>query len=182
MSPEDLDTHGAAKTAIIATLHSVVVSARRGQVFSDRTRVSSLAAGLSAEPDVVVVLWESLEQGRVRKIPAEGKGRGRFVELEGAPDLIVEILSDSSVGKDTERLPKLYARAGVPELWLVDARGQELRFEICRLERDSYVPLEPSAGGLIHSPTLRARFALERQRGPRDSWTYELHQDESPLP
>jgi Uma2 family endonuclease len=33
-----------------------------------------------------------------------------------APDLIVEIVSDSSTRKDEERLPPLYARAGIHEL------------------------------------------------------------------
>jgi hypothetical protein len=47
---------------------------------------------------------------------------GGFIEVEGAADLVVEILSDSSVGKDTRRLPEAYAKAGVGELWLVDAR------------------------------------------------------------
>ncbi|HXU44813.1 MAG TPA: Uma2 family endonuclease, partial [Thermoanaerobaculia bacterium] len=69
---------------------------RRGALFSDRTRVVSPAAGLSVEPDVVVVLWESLRQGRIREIPAAKAEADRFIELEEAPDLIVEIVSDSS--------------------------------------------------------------------------------------
>ncbi len=43
---------------------------------------------------------------------------------------MVEILSDSSVGKDTERLPPRCAVAGVGELWLIDARTSELRFDV----------------------------------------------------
>ncbi len=42
----------------------------------------------------------------------DGHDAGRYVELEGAPDLVVEIVSDSSVAKDTQRLPPRYAAAG----------------------------------------------------------------------
>ena len=101
-----------------------------GEVYVDRARISSPAADLSVEPDVVVVLWETLDSGRLRDIPAASGKPGRFIEMEGAPDVVVEILSDSSVRKDLIRLPPLYAAAGVPELWRVDARQERLRFEI----------------------------------------------------
>ncbi len=40
--------------------------------------------------------------------------------IVGAPDLVVEILSPSTATRDRVLKPKLYARAGVQELWLVD--------------------------------------------------------------
>jgi Uma2 family endonuclease len=52
--------------------------------------------------------------------------------LEVAPDLIVEIVSDTSVRKDTERLPVSYFAAGVGEFWLIDARRDPLEFLIHR--------------------------------------------------
>src|SRR5579864_2760276 len=69
MSPEDLCTHGTVKVAIASRLHAVVAEQGRGDVFVGRARVASPAAGLSVEPDVVVVLWESLEAGRILKVP-----------------------------------------------------------------------------------------------------------------
>ena len=51
------------------------------------------------------------------------------MELEG-PDLVVEIVSDSSVTKDTQRLPLSYWQAGVTEYWLVDVGGERLSFQI----------------------------------------------------
>ena len=66
MSPEDLQTHGAVKVEVGAALHSLVRDHRLGQVFMDSTRITAPAAGLSTEPDVVVVLWESLASGRAR--------------------------------------------------------------------------------------------------------------------
>lgn len=38
----------------------------------------------------------------------------------GAPDLIVEVLSPATADRDRTAKAKLYARAGVAELWLVD--------------------------------------------------------------
>jgi len=39
--------------------------------------------------------------------------------VEGAPKLVVEIISDSSVMRDRVRKMRLYARFGVAEVWLV---------------------------------------------------------------
>ena len=47
---------------------------------------------------------------------------------------MVEIVSDASVKKDTERLPAAYHAAGIREFWLIDARGVEVRFTIHRWE------------------------------------------------
>jgi Uma2 family endonuclease len=156
LSPEDLYTHGVVKTAMAAVLHALVAEEDRGHVFVDRTRVTSPEAGLSAEPDIVVILWESLAAGRVRHVPS--KEPGHYREIEGAPDLIVEIVSDSSVRKDTERLPRLYALAGVPEIWRVDARREDLRFQIFVLEAGAYRALEPDSEGWLLSPCLGRRF------------------------
>jgi Uma2 family endonuclease len=174
LSPEDLYTHGVVKTAVAAELHPRIVKTGRGNVFVDRTRIVSPSAGLSAEPDVVVVLWQSLRDGRVREVPAAGGQEGRFIELEGAPDLIVEIVSDRSVRKDRERLPRLYAAAGVPELWTVDARGERLQFEIRVLGQGEYEVQPVDAEGWAHSPLLGLPCRLVRRRTELSRWAYEL--------
>jgi Uma2 family endonuclease len=167
MSPEDLFTHGTPKAAIAARLHAMVLEgARPGTVFIDCTRVVSPAAGLSVEPDVVVVFRDSLAAGRVRPVPSSPRRPGRYVELEGAPDLLVEILSDSSVSKDRTRLPELYARAGVAELWIVDARGETPALEIRTLRPSGgYSRVPPDGDGpdaWTPSPLLGCRFRLRR--------------------
>jgi Uma2 family endonuclease len=167
MSPEDLFTHGTPKAAIAARLHAMVVEgARPGTVFIDCTRVVSPAAGLSVEPDVVVVFRESVAAGRVRLVPSSPPRAGRYVELEGAPDLVIEVLSDSSVSKDRTRLPELYARAGVAELWLVDARGETPALEIRTLQPSgAYSRVPPDGDGpdsWTPSPLLACRFRLRR--------------------
>jgi Uma2 family endonuclease len=161
MSPEELRTHVLVKTEIGVTLHDLVARRDKGSVYIDGARVSSPPGRLSVEPDVVVVLWDSLEAERIREIPSPRTGK--YMELEGAPDLVVEVISDNSVGKDLRRLPPLYAAAGVPELWLVDARGRkEIRFEIRTLESGGYRTIEPDADGWTLSPQLGIRFWLQR--------------------
>jgi Uma2 family endonuclease len=39
--------------------------------------------------------------------------------VEGAPDLVIEIISPSSLDIDTTEKKELYARFGVPEYWIV---------------------------------------------------------------
>jgi len=130
MSPEDLHTHGILKTELIRVLAQQNKAAGLGELYSDRARISSPEADLSVEPDVVFISEASLDSGRIRLVPKAGGAPDRYIELEGPPDLVVEIVSDSSVGKDTRRLPNAYYQAGVPEFWLIDARVGELFFRI----------------------------------------------------
>lgn len=46
--------------------------------------------------------------------------------VEGAPDLVVEILSPSSRHRDKVRKMKIYAKHGVPEYWVIDIDAQTL--------------------------------------------------------
>lgn len=179
MSPEDLYTHGAVKTAIAAPLHLLIADTDRGTVYVDRARVSSPRGGLSAEPDVTVVLWSSLESGQVREVAFASGQPGRYIELEGAPDLVVEIISDGSVAKDTRRLPRLYAEAGIPELWLVDARGEQLQFEIRDLVAGAYRSHAPDSEGWLHSALLGGEVRLHRQPRPLGRFSYRLERRES---
>jgi Uma2 family endonuclease len=176
MSPEDLYTHGVVKTAFILTLGDLIVRTDLGDVFTDSTRITSRFAQLSAEPDVVAVFRETLASGRVRLVPSVSKDLGRYLAIEGAPDLVVEIVSDSSHKKDTERLPPLYAKAGIPELWLADARGTDLRFTIFTLDGSVYRPIPPAADGWIPSPHLGRSFRLIRYQSDPLPWRYVLEQ------
>ncbi|OGF53808.1 MAG: hypothetical protein A2Z21_01030 [Candidatus Fraserbacteria bacterium RBG_16_55_9] len=57
-------------------------------------------------------------------------------EIRGAPDLIVEILSPSTVGYDRTYKRTLYARHGVKEYWLVDP--EEETIEVLTLGKRGY--------------------------------------------
>jgi len=180
MSPEDLYTHSSPKTAITLTLGRLVVDPDLGELHIDRTRNISRFVGLSVEPDLVMVLLDSLRQGKVRPVPSARNKPDRFIALEGPADLVVEIVSDGSVQKDTVRLPPLYAKAGVSELWLVDARGEDLRFDIFTLRNGHYELIAPGADGWTRSPLLRHAFRLVRHRRPGlGTWRYSLEYREA---
>ena len=58
--------------------------------------------------------------------------------LEGAPTLVVEILSESSVRLDRVTKKQVYTASGVLELWLVDP--EEKTVTVFRLQEDSEQP------------------------------------------
>ncbi len=175
MSPEDLYTHGALKVEMVRTLGSLVIDTGLGDLQADRSRFKSPFATVTTEPDVIAVFRESIESGRARLVESTRRKReDRIVAFEGAVDLIVEIVSDGSVGKDLDRLPPFYARAGVRELWLLDARGAEVRFEILTLQENTYVAVAPDTDGWRLSPRLDRAFRLVRFHQPPFPWSYRL--------
>lgn len=50
--------------------------------------------------------------------------------VQGAPDLVVEIISPSSMKRDRGDKMKLYERCGVDEYWLVDARTRSVEIYV----------------------------------------------------
>ena len=181
-SPESIDTHNQVKVEVTSTLYGLVRAADLGRVYADRALLTNEAARLSAEPDAMVATWETLSSGRLKSIPksllARGGPRDRnraddAIELVGTPDLVVEIVSDSSVRKDLVALRERYAGAGIPECWLIDARGEDIRFEILVLGGDGYTPGAPS-GEPQPSPLLGRTFELTRAKSRIGTWTYTL--------
>jgi Uma2 family endonuclease len=85
----------------------------------------------------------------------------------------MEILSDSSVEKDTKRLRAAYHRAGILEYWLIDARGAEISFQILSWRQGGYVAV-PSRDGWIHSKVFGCDFRLSRSRDRLGLWSYKL--------
>lgn len=167
MSPEKIETHNKVKIAITITLGRIVQDEDLGELYSDRTLLSHPDAALSTEPDVLFATWETLSSGRVRLVPSV-KGDD-FVELEGSPDLVVEVVSDSSVRKDLTVLREAYARASVREYWIVDARSTELRFEILTLGEQGY-----AASPEGRSELLGRVFDLRREQNRLGRWRYAL--------
>jgi len=67
--------------------------------------------------------------------------------IEGAPTLVVEILSPSTAAADRTVKARLYARHGVPWYWIVDP---ELRaIEALALRGDTYEPAGRLAGSAL---------------------------------
>jgi Uma2 family endonuclease len=176
MSPEDLHTHGKLKTEILGVLWRRVKDLRLGEIYTDRARVSNAEANLSTEPDVVFVSDTSLNLGRVRLIPRAAGGSDRYLELEGSPDLIVEIVSDSSVIKDTQRLPQAYFAADVAEFWLLDARAADPLFRIHRRGAAAYEPGDRDPEAYQYSAVLAAWYRLDRSRNEFGRICFDLRE------
>ena len=131
---------------------------------------------LKVEPDVVFLSHESLRTGRVRLVPKSGAEPGRYIEVEGPPDLIVEVVSDASVTKDTHHLPQAYFRAGVLEYWLADARAGQVLFRIHHRGRAGFEPATPDPDGFQPSPLFACRFRLDGSRDQRGHWAFDLRE------
>jgi len=101
---------------------------------------------VAREPDIVVIL---------------NTNPGRFAEqyFDGAPDLIVEIVSPAS--RQTDRHVKFeeYETAGVPEYWLIDPDRRYAEF-FQRDEAGLYRTVFSGSEGIYYSRVLE-RFWLE---------------------
>jgi Uma2 family endonuclease len=127
MSREQLDSHLGVKEEITRVLGNIVKGARSGRIYPDGVFLTNRRAGLSGNPDMVFVSNDALASGRIKRVPGKDGG---FVELDGTPDMILEVVSDSSEKKDNQTLREAYWEAGIPEYWLVDARGEEIELDI----------------------------------------------------
>ncbi len=72
--------------------------------------------------------------------------------IQGAPTLVIEILSPSSEKRDRGAKQKLYARAGIQEYWIVDLRVKTvevLRLTMSGYNQYAYVQVDDSLHSLI---------------------------------
>ena len=173
MSPEDIFCHGVPKAELAAVLQRRIKARNLGLLLIDSTRVVCEAAELSVEPDIVFISHASLEAGRVRLVPKATGEPGRFVEIEGPPDLVVEIVSDTSVEKDTVRLPQAYHAAGEREYWLCDARVRPATFLLQRWTTAGFVPAG-SEPGRQRSEPLGCCYRLDSRDGPLGGQDFDL--------
>src|SRR5271169_4627478 len=127
MSKEQVFTHNQLKQEFNLVIGGLVKMQRLGRFFPDGLLVTNDRAQLACQPDGTFVSRPTLKSGRVRLVEGE---HGGHLELAGTPDMVLEIVSSSSVEKDTVTLPDLYWRAGIPEYWLVDARSSRPQFDI----------------------------------------------------
>ena len=69
--------------------------------------------------------------------------------LDGPADLAIEIISPSSLKRDTKIKLKEYERAGVEEYWLLDPDAKTAVFY--QLDGKSYRSVKPDRNGIYHS-------------------------------
>jgi Uma2 family endonuclease len=162
LTMEEFLTHNQVKAAYDYAIMSVVNPAALGRYVPDRMLLTNTAANLNAEPDGLFFTWETMRSGRLSLVEREGQG---IMELEGAADLVLEIVSKSSVRKDTVLLRDLYFKAGVLEYWLVDVREGAMSFEILQWTPEGYVAA-PVVDGWVASKVLGKKFQLQNKTDP----------------
>src|SRR5262249_37473694 len=96
MSPEELRAHGTVKIEVTSVVYRLVKTEDWGEVYPDRTLLSNDQVELSTEPDACFASYETLESGRAREVPLVDDAT-RSKEIQGTPDWVLEIVSDSSV-------------------------------------------------------------------------------------
>jgi len=162
LSMEQAFTHNQVKAELCEILRGLVKSLGLGYFFVDRMRLSNLAVDLCTEPDGMFVAYDTVRAERVEL--TEGFDGG-YVEVLGTPDMVLEVVSDRSVKKDTVTLRDLYFRAGVTEYWLVDARGEKPQFDILRRAARGYTPTRKQ-NGWLRSGLFGRSFQLTRKTDP----------------
>jgi Uma2 family endonuclease len=119
-------------------IHDVAEEKEAGQVYVLRVAFR-LDDHNGPEPDIAFVKKEHLD--RVK--------RGY---VEGPPDLAIEIVSPESVERDYEKKRAQYAKAGVPEYWIVDEVQETVTLLQLTL-KGKYREVKPKKGEL-HSQVL----------------------------
>lgn len=127
-------------------LHQVVLA-----VLLESLRASARSVGALALPAPLDVHLadHSIVQPDILYLSA---GRRHLARewVEGAPDLLVEILSRGSVRRDRGEKLDLYARSGVLEYWIVDPVESQIEFLV--LQGESYEVVVPR--GVYRSRSL----------------------------
>ncbi len=102
-----------------------------------------LAPGQSSrEPDLLFVA-----RGHTARLAS--------ARLEGPADLVVELISDSSVARDRDDKFYEYQDAGIPEYWVIDPRAGKERVDLFSLSpKGKYEAVLPAANGRYCSVAL----------------------------
>jgi Uma2 family endonuclease len=160
--------HNQIKGVIGAVLTVLVLNESTGKYLGDRMMLANLTVGLSCEPDGMFVSDAALADGRARL-----EDGNESLEVTGAPDLVLEVISKTSVEKDTITLKNLYAKAGITEYWLVDATAEMPELAILRLVAGKYVTVRKD-NGWVKSNVLKRLFRLTSKLGSNNLTQFNL--------
>src|SRR5205823_12157084 len=124
---------------VFALFHGFVDDRDLGRVLTEPFQIRFARQKSRRSPDLFFVSSET-----VAKI--------REQNLEGAPDLILEIISPDSQSRDRREKYLEYESAGVPEYFIVDPLSKSL--EAYALKKDKKYHRIESKNGSIHSKVL----------------------------
>ncbi len=126
MSPAPTTRHQLMATYMVSALFDFAKKHKLGEVFSAPIDVRLGHSAALVQPDILFIAKE-----RLRIVKEQN--------IEGPPDLIVEILSPGTAVYDRQNKFQAYAAAGVREYWLVDPDGCTVEVNVLRGQ--AYAPL-----------------------------------------
>ena len=173
MNADELRHHNPVKSAILADLTNLIRAEKLGKVLADGVRLVNENGDVISEPDLVFASHASIKSGKVRYVASDDES-DRLVEMEGTPDLVLEVVSKHSIRKDTVVLPKAYFDGGIPEYWLIEATEKLVDFQLLIRGDREYVKSAKSSDGYAFSPTLKRFFFLNRTLDELGYYDYQL--------
>jgi Uma2 family endonuclease len=171
VSMEMAFSHNQVKAAITSTLIALLDEIDLGYFFPDGMLLTNSIVGFSTMPDGTFVSFKSFEE---EKVIRRGGTDTDFSEIVGSPDMVLEVISRSSVEKDLEDFMDFYWRAGIDEYWVADGREDLLRFEIYRHGAAGYTAARKLSGGWLKSNVFDRSFRLTRREDRRGSPRFAL--------
>ncbi len=140
------EAHEAIVHFLLFALHNFVEPKKLGRVFCSGIRVRSLATKYRM-PDIVFML-------------AENRHRRSNDFWDGA-DLVMEVVSPDAGSRvrDLEKKKEEYAKADIPEYWIVDPEQQHIR--VLKLEAGGYVEGQPFEHGQTAASQLLPGFEVD---------------------
>lgn len=136
---------------LVALLRNFVDRGRLGKVLSEPYQVRFAAISRRRSPDVIFV-------------SADRRALFQAAHFEGAPDLVIEVVSDESQSRDRREKYLEYEAVGVREYWLIDPLVREVELHL--LKDGKFVPASEAQGWL--PSVVLPKF------GMRASWFWQI--------
>jgi Uma2 family endonuclease len=145
VTPAPVPDHQTIVGNLYAAMRAASLAASSGRVFLGPIDVR-LTPDTVLEPDLCFVSAERLHIVGPKTIDA-------------APDLVVEVLSPGTSGRDRGAKRALYARFGVQEYWIVDPEARTLTVLTLRGDRFDPLPLDDDIARSRVVPDLAVALA-----------------------
>jgi Uma2 family endonuclease len=146
MSPAPLTIHQRCKLKFAAAFLAFAEDHDAGMVLDAPTDVLLPGLASAVQPDVIFIAKERLNIVKDERV-------------EGAPDIVVEVLSPSNWLVDRRDKFKIYAKAGVHEYWLIDPKARTI--ELYGLRGSTYALIgKYGVGETVRSEVLSG-FAVQ---------------------
>jgi Uma2 family endonuclease len=142
--PMPTESHQFIVAYLYRILHEFVMARSLGKVLFAALPVR-LKSGKFREPDVLF-------------LAAEHRDRARGKYWEGA-DLVIEVVSENDPKRDLEIKRAEYAKAGIPEYWIVNPRSGQIM--VLTSEGEQYAVHGQFSSGQVASSRLLAGFGVD---------------------